>query len=71
VIAKPLVPPTSRSRVLKFNRRTQAAQWNRRVMKTLSLALEKDPEADLLSAVPDVYSKTLVLLREGNESIPL
>lgn len=46
------VSPPSVNRVLKFNRKTQAAQWNRQTLKTLSLALERDPEADLLSAIP-------------------
>ena len=70
VAAKAPVPPTSTNHVLKFNRKTQAAQWNRRMLKTLSLTLEKDPEADLLSAMPDVYSETLVLLRKGSEYYP-
>lgn len=64
------VAPPSVNRVLKFNRKTQAAQWNRRTLKALSLALERDPEADLLSAIPDVYSKTLALLRNGSKYRP-
>ncbi|KAG4430264.1 hypothetical protein IFR05_014260 [Cadophora sp. M221] len=64
------VPPTSIDRVLKVNRKTPAAQWNRRMLKTLSLALEKDPEADLLSVLPNVYSKTLAGLREGKSNLP-
>ncbi|PVH74054.1 hypothetical protein DL98DRAFT_563006 [Cadophora sp. DSE1049] len=70
VAAKAPVPPTSMDRVLKVNRKTPAAQWNRRMLKTLSLALEKDPEADLLSVLPDVYSKTLAGLREGKSKLP-
>ncbi|KAG9228581.1 hypothetical protein BJ875DRAFT_538138 [Amylocarpus encephaloides] len=37
-----------------------------RMLMTLSLALEKGPEADLLSVLPSVYSKTLAGLRECN-----
>lgn len=59
--------PKSTNRVVKFNRQTPAAQWNRRMLKTLSLALENDPEADLLSALPDFYSRTLELLKKGSE----
>ncbi|KAH9222631.1 hypothetical protein DL95DRAFT_505685 [Leptodontidium sp. 2 PMI_412] len=65
VAAKDPVQPTSMNRVLKVNRKTPAAQWNRRMLKTLSPALEKDPEADLLSVLPNFYSKTLAGLREG------
>lgn len=70
VAAKDPVQPTSMNRVLKVNRKTPAAQWNRRILKTLSPALEKDPEADLLSVLPNFYSKTLAGLREGSEYCP-
>ncbi|KAH7324002.1 hypothetical protein BKA65DRAFT_568002 [Rhexocercosporidium sp. MPI-PUGE-AT-0058] len=59
------VPPTSVNRVLKVNRKTPAALWNRRMLKKLSLALDADPEADLLSILPNDYSKSLAELRKG------
>jgi hypothetical protein len=40
------------------------------MLKTLSLALDKDPEADLLSALPDVYSQTIAFLRDGKPNLP-
>lgn len=59
--------PKSTNRVVKFNRRTPAAKWNRRMLHMLSLALERDPEADLLSAMPEPYSRTLVSLRDDSK----
>lgn len=70
VATKTPLPPIPMNRVLKVNRRTPAAQWNRRILKTLSIALEKDPETDLLSIVPNVYSQTLAVLREDSGSCP-
>ncbi|KAH6719269.1 hypothetical protein BKA61DRAFT_629988 [Leptodontidium sp. MPI-SDFR-AT-0119] len=70
VAAKDPVQPTSMNRVLKVNHKTPAAQWNRRMLKTLSLALEKDPEADLLSVLANFYSKTLAGLQEGKPKLP-
>jgi hypothetical protein len=70
VTANASVSPASTHRVLKFNQKTEAAKWNREMLKTLSLALENDSEADLLCALPNVYSKTLALLRENSEYYP-
>jgi hypothetical protein len=57
----------SRSRVLKPNRKTPAAQWNARMLRGLEDALKKNPEADIATLLPPRYSQKLQSLRRpGN-----
>ena len=48
----------SRNRILKPNRDTLAARWNKKLLRGLDAALAKDPEVDL-RLLPSTYSEQL------------
>ncbi|KAK5632413.1 hypothetical protein RRF57_008127 [Xylaria bambusicola] len=55
----------SQNRVIKVNYHTEAAKWNRQMLRRIGDALKKDPEVDFTKCFTKTYSEKLKFLKEA------